>query len=246
MPMSGTSVAAFIATGVTLALGALSLRATRLMLLGGWVIATIFAVPLSSMPYALGWQHWFSPQEAGQTYSSTVERIYMESYASVVERIYIWKFTADKIYERPITGIGIRSTREVHGNARSAQRREGKDGTRRRVDFLHSGWHPHNIFLQTWFELGAVGAGLLLAFGLATLWQIRHLPPLLEGAAYALFAACCVIGLSGFDLWQTWLMASLGLAWTAVLLTAHLPAANVSLRDSFRSLQRTSATPLST
>jgi O-antigen ligase len=84
--------------------------------------------------------------------------------------------------------------------------------------------HPHNIFLQTWLELGAIGAILLLGVGLTGLWAIRAWPPILETSGYTLFAVCCAIGVSGFDLWQTWLLAALALAWTAMLLAARLPA----------------------
>ncbi|MGZ4988631.1 MAG: hypothetical protein ACXWBP_11330, partial [Limisphaerales bacterium] len=84
--------------------------------------------------------------------------------------------------------------------------------------------HPHNIYLQTWLELGAIGAVLLLIVGLAAIWQMRFLPPALEGSAYALFAVSSMIGLSGFDLWQSWLLAALAFAWAGILLAARLPA----------------------
>jgi hypothetical protein len=33
-----------------------------------------------------------------------------------------------------------------------------------------------------------------------------------------------MIGLSGFDLWQSWLLAALAFAWAGILLAARLPA----------------------
>jgi hypothetical protein len=65
---------------------------------------------------------------------------------------------------------------------------------------------------------------LLLAVGLAGLWQMRLLPPALQGASYGLFAISGAIGLSGFDLWQTWLLAAVAFAWGAMQLAARLPA----------------------
>ena len=65
---------------------------------------------------------------------------------------------------------------------------------------------------------------LLLFVGLAAIWQMRFLPPALEGSAYALFAVSSMIGLSGFDLWQSWLLAALAFAWAGILLAARLPA----------------------
>jgi O-antigen ligase len=84
--------------------------------------------------------------------------------------------------------------------------------------------HPHNVFLETWLELGAIGAILALGIGLAALWQMGFLPPLLQGGAYVLFTVSCTIGASGFDLWQTWLLTSYVFAWAAMVLAMRLPA----------------------
>jgi hypothetical protein len=75
---SGTSVVAFFAGGLVLALSALSLKVTRTVLIVGWTIATLLAVPLGALPYELGWHHWtWLPPE------------------SVAARFYIWKYVAD-------------------------------------------------------------------------------------------------------------------------------------------------------
>jgi O-antigen ligase len=185
-----------------LGLAALSLKATRMLLVAGWTIAVLLAVPLGALPYDLGWQHWtWLPPE------------------SVAARFYIWKYTADKVSERPLTGIGIRGTRSLHVDIPI----DPKKG-RQTPYALRPGRHAHNIFLQTWLELGAIGAVLLLGVGLAGLWEIRTWPATLQTSACALFAVCCAIGVTGFDLWQTWLLASLALAWASMLLAARLPA----------------------
>jgi O-Antigen ligase len=201
---SGTSVVAFFVGGLVLALGAFSLKATRRLLAVGWTVATLLAVPLGALPYELGWHHWtWLPPE------------------SVAARFYIWKYVADRVYEKPITGIGIRGTRALHLHIPTDQ------GDPSHAAYALKGReprHPHNIYLQTWLELGAIGAVLLLGVGLAALWQIRLLPPMLEASAYALFAASAMIGLSGFDLFQTWLLAALAFAWAGIMLAARLPA----------------------
>jgi exopolysaccharide production protein ExoQ len=82
--------------------------------------------------------------------------------------------------------------------------------------------HPHNIFLQIWLELGAIGAALALGLGLVALWQIGTLPAWVQVGANGLFAAGAAVGASGFDLWQTWLFASYVAAWAAILLAKRL------------------------
>jgi exopolysaccharide production protein ExoQ len=214
---SGTSAVAFIVGGVVLVLGLLSLRGTRFLLAGAWVIATLFAVPLCALPYTLGWQHatWLSPDTS--------------LGSSIGGRFYIWRFTADKVYERPITGIGIRSTRILQAQSWPSIGERYESGYQYRFGSLQNplvlqlGRHAHNIFLQIWLELGAIGAVLLLGLGLTALWQTERFPPLLEAAAYGLFATYSLIGLSGFDIWQTWFLSSLAFAWAALLLASRLP-----------------------
>ena len=53
---------------------------------------------------------------------------------------------------------------------------------------------------------------------------MRLLPRALQGASYGLFAVSGAIGLSGFDLWQTWLLAAVALAWVVMQLAGRLPA----------------------
>jgi O-antigen ligase len=204
LSQSGTSVMAFFVGALVLGLAARSRKATRMLLVTGWTIAVLLAVPLGALPYGFGWQHWkWLPPE------------------SVAARFYIWKYVADKIHETPIAGIGIRATRDLHltipADAGDPTETEGPLRGR-------EARHPHNIFLQTWLELGAIGAILLLGVGLTGLWAIRAWPPILETSGYTLFAVCCVIGVSGFDLWQTWLLAALAIAWAAMLLAARFPA----------------------
>jgi O-antigen ligase len=119
---------------------------------------------------------------------------------------------ADEVYKHPITGIGIRGSRDLKLVIPGAD--DVLKG--RRIQ------HPHNIFLQTWLELGAIGAVLLLGVGLAGLWQMGRLPAEQQASAYALFTICCAVGLSGFDFWQTWMLASAGFAWAALRLGARL------------------------
>lgn len=69
--------------------------------------------------------------------------------------------------------------------------------------------HPHNMFLQTWVELGGVGAALLgltmLRLGTLATAVARPVAPF----AAAIFAAAPVVALVGHGAWQTWWIAAL-------------------------------------
>jgi hypothetical protein len=94
---SGTSVMAFFLGALVLTLATLSLKAARFLVIGAWIVAVLLAVPLCALPYKLGWENWtwLPPQ-------------------SVAARFYIWKYVADEVSQRPLTGIGIRGSRDLH------------------------------------------------------------------------------------------------------------------------------------
>ena len=201
LSQSGTSTVAFLLSAVVFGISVVALQTARFLLVTGWIIATMLAVPLAKLPYDMGWQHWtWLPPE------------------SVAARFYIWKYSAENASRRLLTGIGIRGTRDLHlvipidpNDSNLGYALKGRAAR-----------HPHNVFLQTWLELGAIGAVLLLAIGLSGLWSVRNWPVLFIASAYALFAACCAIALSGFDMFQTWLLGATSLAWSLMLLARRL------------------------
>jgi hypothetical protein len=207
LSQSGTATMALFLSAVVLGISTLSLRVARFLLVTGWVLVTMLAVPLAKLPYDLGWQHWtWLPPE------------------SVAARFYIWKYSADDTSRRLLTGIGIRGTRDLHlvipldpNDPSVGYALKGREAR-----------HPHNVFLQTWLELGAIGGFLLLSIGLTGLWALRNWPVLFQASAYALFAACCAIGLSGFDMFQTWLLGAAALAWSLMLLARRLTYASAA------------------
>lgn len=208
MSESGTSVVAFFLGALVLGFSALSLKATRAALMLVWTIVMVFAVPLSALPYELGWNRWtWLPPE------------------SVAARFYIWKHMADEVGKNPVIGLGIRGARDLKlqlpANPKTLREANpAADG--RRVP------HPHNIFLQIWLELGAIGAALALGVGLVALWQIGTLPGVVQAGANGLFAAGAAVAASGFDLWQTWLFASYVFAWVAIVLAKRLATGGAS------------------
>ncbi|MEZ5827691.1 MAG: O-antigen ligase family protein, partial [Hyphomicrobiales bacterium] len=94
---SGTSVVALFLGAAVFAASALSLKVVRVLLMAAWTVVILFAVPLSALPYDLGWNRWtFLPPQ------------------SVAARFYIWKHMAGAVSAHPIGGIGIRGARELN------------------------------------------------------------------------------------------------------------------------------------
>src|SRR5262249_45759158 len=75
-----------------------------------------------------------------------------------------------------------------------------------------TGWHSHNVYLQAWYEAGAVGAIFMLGVGLLIIRSFADARSSTQPILYALFAACALIGAFSFSLWAPWFMASFGLA----------------------------------
>ena len=71
-------------------------------------------------------------------------------------RMIIWEFTAERVLERPWLGIGAGSTPALQIPRGEAEQPEG---------FVYprtTSTHAHDLFLQTWFELG-LGGSILIA-----------------------------------------------------------------------------------
>ena len=88
-----------------------------------------------------------------------------------------------------------------------------------------TGPHSHNEFLQTWYELGAVGAILMLATGGAVILSIGRLSPAIQPFMLAQFAAFFVMATFSWGMWQSWLMALPGLATLYAALAASFATA---------------------
>ena len=95
-------------------------------------------------------------------------------------RLYIWKVSEEVIKEKPIFGWGVSSARqqfiEVGRNnpdfcVHYQQEFEG-------ISMFLSGkvdyqlMHPHNVFLETWMELGIIGLFFLLCCIVLPLWLL--------------------------------------------------------------------------
>lgn len=132
--------------------------------------------------------------------------------ASWAARVAVWRFTAERIAERPLTGWGLDASRAFPGNIPL---------------------HTHDLALQVWLELGAAGAALAAAFwwlvfeGCA---RLRARDPALGATATGAATAYLVVGALSFGAWQEWwlalgALAAASVAWAAGWRTASPPAA---------------------
>lgn len=125
-------------------------------------------------------------------------------FPSAQARMIIWNYTAERVLERPVLGVGTNSTRHL-------------DEERvRRGEVVHEKGlaaapqtraHPHNIYLQIWYELGIVGVLAFATLGFSLLGRIACLPSSIYPIALAHFAGCMILIMPSYGLWQNWFQA---------------------------------------
>jgi O-antigen ligase len=157
------------------------------ILRAAWVLACLAVVPLCLAAYSaeLHKAHWLQ--------------------SSARHRIVIWKATADRVLDAPLLGSGIHSSRVISKREPAPPL---SPGTPYR---LTVSWHSHNAFLQVWFEAGAVGAAILLVFGLLVLRSIHRRSQPVQAALFATFSSCTMIAATGYSAFAPWLSASFAL-----------------------------------
>jgi O-antigen ligase len=143
--------------------------------------------------------------------------------STAVHRIYIWRFVADRILERRLTGWGLDASRSIPEGDVYITRFDLSLPFQTYGKMQALPLHPHNAPLQIWLELGLPGALLfaLLCGGLL-LGVARSLPRHLPAAA-ASAGILVAFALSSFSygIWQTWWLAAL---WLTAAMTAGLLA----------------------
>lgn len=146
--------------------------------------------------------------------------------ASARHRIIIWNETASHTLKSPIFGVGARTTYFLGPDL------EKEIPDEQRVELMRSlSSHAHNAFMQTWFELGAVGILLLCLFGVGITRAIGKLQRRPMPYALATFAAATTMAASSYGLFQYWFQAMFGL--TAVC--CCIGVALLSMRDDRQS-----------
>jgi O-antigen ligase len=182
-----------------------------------WCLAFVLVVPLAS---ELAKEHL--EQTTWLPYSAR-------------SRITLWAYTAEKIPDAPLLGIGLTSTRTLSSERSSPRREEplAEAETDGRMLVWKTGPHSHNEFLQTWYELGAVGAILLITTGCAVILSIGRLSPAVQPFMLAQFAGFFVMAAFSWGMWQSWLMALPGLAALYSALAARFAMAELPVVSKY-------------
>jgi len=133
----------------------------------------------------------------------------------------IWDFATARILEKPVQGWGFEAARSFTGTQRF-------DG----VEIPNIPLHTHSGSLQTWLELGAVGAALgaviLLLSARAAARSLGSDRLAAAGAAGAAAAAFVFFNVS-FGAWQEWLWAAFAAAAVSAASTFRPPQAAQTL-----------------
>ena len=150
---------------------------------------------------------------------------------SGVHRIAIWQTTAARIHERPWLGHGFDTSRSLYPQSTTVDVHFAKPTIGRSGGFSSEPipLHPHNMILQIWLELGAVGAVVALAALLSILVGLARAPlgRMERAAGYGFFVTALTIAAVAYGAWQAWWLSALGLS-AAVLVAGFSRAPKTS------------------
>jgi hypothetical protein len=198
-----TSKIAFIGAAISFAALALWPSTARRGVAWGWTAIIMLVIPVATLMYQ--------------------SQLYLATWLprSAQHRIVIWGYTTQLLGKTPIFGAGIDAAR-AHNDLDSYDAPFAPDSDFR----VTTGHHSHNVYLQTWYETGAVGALILLGIGLLVCNSLRQASREAQPYLTATFVTCALLGCSSFSLWQAWFMASLGLTAAFAMMGAVLDKSN--------------------
>ncbi len=198
---SQTAKLALITGTLTVVLARLNAKWARRALTAVWLIACLAIVPLA-----------FIAQGSNLTKHRLNQAL---PSASPAVRIEILNAYAVEVIKRPLIGHGVNSS-YVLGPERDAE--VDADGETSKGGMRQ---HPHNVYMQVWFELGAIGAGLFALIGLAVLRAIASAPERVQPLYCATFAIIATVLAPSYGMWQYWFMAAIAFAVFATMAVAH-------------------------
>jgi O-antigen ligase len=186
-----------IASALVLVFSSINERAVTKALALAWCLGFALALPLGFLAYKaeLHQADWLP--------------------SSARARIIIWEYTAERVLEHPLLGIGADSTPGAKA-ADATPRKQPKGFVQART----TGHHAHNLFLQTWYELGLLGALLAAIAGAAVVLRLSLLPGQAQPYGAAAFTLFALIAAFAWGMWQVWLICAVGLLALYLLMAA--------------------------
>ena len=132
---------------------------------------------------------------------------------STRERLYIIDFVYDKIIQHPLIGWGFDASRAI------GQDTQGLSSSNPSIPL-----HPHNLWAQTWLELGLVGLVLMISLVVSISMRLAAggRGRATVAAAAATVATYLLIGNISYGMWQNWwlVIAWLNAGFLAVMAVA--------------------------
>jgi O-antigen ligase len=184
-----SSKAALIVSVIIFALARFAPRVMPLLMRGAWIAAVMLVLPLALGLFQAKLHESAAIQDTGRA------------------RLIIWGYTAQQVLAAPILGVGAGAGKVLdEARGRNVEHLAGQPFD------LRTGSHQHNVYLQTWYELGLAGAVLLLVAGWLMLQRIEHTPVPNRAWLYASFASCATMAGLSYGLWQAWFQASMVMA----------------------------------
>jgi len=194
-----TSMTALLAGVVCFSLNYFIPRIGRIMMIAIWISALVFVIPVALKAYDanLHKAEWMPP--------------------SAQARIVLWSNTARSYMSNPILGVGVRTTQFIDDERVKKANNPRTDNHKN----IGTARHGHNIYLQTWYELGAVGAILLLLSGLALLTRINRMLPQIKIFVLTTFGVAITIAAFTWGMWQVWYIAMFAFSSAAMLIASR-------------------------
>lgn len=148
-----------------------------------WVTVCLGIFPITEIFYSAGLHQAPWIQTSGQ------------------DRIMVWKGFAEDSKLHPLLGAGA----SMAYYRTPVYKEEGKDW----VQEIHD---VHNVYLQVWYELGAIGAALFAYLGVTLLQRIRRLPSQSVPYAHAVFTSGASVIATFWGVWRAWFNLSFAVA----------------------------------
>lgn len=191
---SQTAQLAVLLTFATLAVAVYYRDFMRRIIAAGFLLVLVLIVPIALSLYAADLHK--SPN----------------LFTSARARIIIWDYTAKRVLENPILGVGTYSTRFIHAARIAKEPTWAKDLLVR----PETRDHPHCVYLQVWYELGVIGALLFGWMGLMILRAAKSFDASVQPFLLTQFAMTMLLIGPTYGMWQTWFQFSIAAATIAL------------------------------